>query len=132
MMRYKPKNKKTTILIVLFAIVAVVIAKSMGFSSTRSATRILYASNEGRNIWSAHYAMLDGTMKKTVHTEAGLLSISVETESGSISVEVKDDQGNVIFDQDSIGTASFEIEATEKTVVHIKADKHKGSFHISG
>lgn len=131
-MRYKPKDKKMTILIILVAIVAVIIAKSMGFSSTRSATRILYTSNEGRNIWSANYVMLDGTMQKTVHTEDGLLSISVETESGSISIEIKDDKGNVIFDQDGIGTTSFEVEATEKTVVRIEADNHKGSFSISG
>jgi len=131
-MRYKPKDKKTTILIILVAIVAVVIAKSMGFASTRSATRLLFTSNEGRYVWSANYAMLDGTMQKSVHTKDGMLSISVETESGSISIEVKDDNGNVIFDQENIGTASFQIEATGKTVVRIEADKHKGNFTISG
>lgn len=131
-MRYKPKDKKTTILIILVAVVAVIFVKSMGFSSTRSATRILYTGKEGRTNWSANYALLDGTMQKTLYTNDGLLSISVETEDGTISIEVKDDTGAVIFDQDGIGTTSFEIEATKKTVVRIEADQHHGSFSISG
>ena len=117
---------------IVAAIAAVLIAKSMGFASTRSATRILYVSNEGRSNWSANYTMLDGTMQKKVHTDDGRLSISVETESGSISIKVKDQDGNLVFDENNLETSSFEVEVSKKAVVHIEADHHKGSFSMIG
>ena len=131
-MRYQPKDKKTTILMIVAAIAAVLIAKSMGFASTRSATIILYVSNEGRSNWSANYTMLDGTMQKKVHTDDGRLSISVVTESGSISIKVKDQDGNLVFDENNLETSSFEVEVSKKAVVHIEADHHKGSFSMIG
>lgn len=131
-MRYRPKDQKTTVLIIVIAIVAVFIAKEMGFASTRSATRILYSSTERKYNWTASYAMLDGTMQKTVHTVEGNLEIHVETETGTIGIEVRDAAGNVRFRQEKIGTESFEISDIEKCVVRIEAQRHKGRFEILG
>lgn len=130
MKKYKPKDLKTTLLIIAVAVVAVIAAKAMGFSSTHSATRIMYSSSEGWSNWSASYFMLDGTMEKTVHTEDGMISISVVTESGSISVEIRDSDGNVVFDQDDMQSGSYTVSAEQKVTVRIEADHHKGSFLI--
>lgn len=108
-MRYKPKGKKVQIFIICIAIVAVVIAQHMGFSSTRTATRILFSTNEGWYTWSANYALLHGDLTRTIHAEQtpDILYINIETESGEIAITVKDMDGNLIFRRDNIPTSSF-------------------------
>lgn len=46
-MKYKPKNTKTTIIIVIIAVIAAVIASWSGFASTWAATRVGYTGHEG-------------------------------------------------------------------------------------
>lgn len=132
MKKYKPKDFKTTILIIAVAVVAVIVAKSMGFASSKSGTRIGYFSNEGWDIWSAQYNLLDGTMEKTVHTNDGEISISVATESGTISMEIWDSAGIVVFDQENMASGSYTVSAEQKVTVRITAEQHKGSFDIQG
>lgn len=131
-MRYKPTDKKTTILILIVALIAVLFAKQAGFASTRSATRIGYTTNEGWSNWSASYFMLDGTLQKNVHTEDGTLVVSTETKSGTISIQILDTDGKLVFDQANIGTDSFEVELSGKATIRITASNHRGSFNIVG
>lgn len=131
-MRGWPKNKRTTVLLLVIVAVVAIAAGACGLTSTRSAMRIGYAGNEGRSSWSGHYVLLDGTMQKSVYVDGDALEVAVETKSGSISLEMKDAAGNVIFDEQNIGTMSFPVEASGKVVVRITADHHKGSFQISG
>lgn len=130
-MKVKPKSVKTTILILAVAAAAIFIAKVFGFASTRSATRIGYVGNEGWNSWSGRYVMLDGTMEKSVHPKGDRLHIVVETNEGTISIQIKDDQGSMLFDEENIGTESFDVETSGKAVVRIKAKGHRGSFDIA-
>lgn len=132
-MRYKPKNQKTQIIIICIAVVIIVIAQYMGFSTTRTATRILFSTNEGWYTWSANYFLLHGDLTKTIHAEQNpsILHIDIETESGQISISVKDMDGNLIFKKDNIPTSSFSISIPGNVKVRIDAQGHKGSFLIS-
>lgn len=130
-MKYKPKSKKSLILIVLVAVVAIIIAKALGFASTRTATRIGYVGHEGWSAWTGSYTLLNGTMEKSVHPKGDNLHIAVETKEGTISIEVKDVDGNVFFDENNIGTTSFDLGVSGKVVVRIVADHHQGSFAIT-
>ena len=71
-------------------------------------------------------------MKKSLHPGTDTLHIEVRTDEGSISIEIQDAEGRVLFDEDDIGTESFDVAVSGKVVVRIIADHHKGSFDISG
>lgn len=131
-MRCKSKNTKTTVLIILIAVAAVLLARSLGFFSTRSATRLLYSGSEGRDHWSGQYSMLHGTMDKTLRLSSpGTLHIDITTESGSLSLTIWDAEKNTIFSQENIPTGSFDLEVPGKVKVRIAADQHKGGFSLS-
>lgn len=129
-MRYKPKDKKTTVMIVVIALLASVIAVRAGFASTRSATRIGYVGNEGWSSWSGRYFRLNGTMEKAIHPKGSTIHVAVETESGTFSMEIRDREGNVLYQGSGMETSAFDVEVPEKIVVRIVADSHKGSFSI--
>lgn len=131
-MRYRPKDKKVAVLVIVITLTAVIFARQLGFASTRSATRVLYTTKEGRNIWSASYFCLDGTMQKTIYAEDGSLSVFVETESGMLSMEILDTDGNTVYSESSIGTKTFEVALDGKAVVRMTAQNHKGQFKIDG
>lgn len=131
-MKVKPKNWGTIIVVIIVAVAAALLARSMGFASSKSGTRIGYFSNEGWDIWSANYLLLDGTMEKIVHSEDGELSVSVTTESGNISMVILDSDHHVIFEQNAIPTGSFVVSADQTVTIQIFAERHKGSFEIKG
>ena len=127
-MKHKPKS---VILIIVLTVIGILVARALGFASTRTATRIGYIGNEGWSTWSGSYTLLDGTMEKSVHPKGDDLHITVETEEGTISIAIKDADGNMIFDENNIGTTSFDAEVSGKVTVRIIADHHKGSFAIT-
>lgn len=129
-MRYKPKDKKTTVILLIVGILAAILAARVGFAGTRTATRIGYMGNEGWRSWSGRYFLLDGTMQKTIHPKEGTIQITVETESGAFSMTVRDPEGNILFQESEMQTASFDLKVPEKIIVRITADGHKGSFSI--
>lgn len=131
-MKVKPKNWGAIIIIIIVAVAAAILARSMGFASSKSGTRIGYFSNEGWDIWSANYLLLDGTMEKIVHSEDGELFVSVTTESGKFSIVILDSKNNVIFEQSAIPAGSFVVPVDQTVTVQIFAEKHKGSFEIKG
>lgn len=132
MMKHKPKNLTSAILIVLIVIVCIATANFLGIGTIRSAARIGYIEHGGWRDWSASYTMLDGKMKHTIRPKGTqkMLHIEVVTDDGSISIEIIDKDGNVIFDEDSIETAAYDVNVSGKVVVRVEADKHKGSFNI--
>lgn len=132
MMKYKPKNPKTIVLIFVTVIALIVAANFLGIGTMRSAIRIGYVGNDGWRNWSASYILLNGTMQHTIRpkTSPDILHIEVETEEGTISIEIKDTDGNIIFDGNDIGTTSYEVEVPGKVTIKIVADNHKGSFSI--
>lgn len=132
MMKYKSKSLKSTALIIIIVVALIAAANFFGIGTMRSATRIGYVGTDGFRSWTASYTLLDGTLTHTIRPKnpPEILHVEVVTEDGAISIEMKDADGNVIFDEDNIGTASFDIEVSGKVVVHIEADKHKGSFDI--
>lgn len=75
--------------------------------------------------------MLDGIMQKTIYPDGDILNLSVKTESGTISIEIKNADGDILFQENQIGTETFEIQVTGKVTVRIEAEKHKGSFDIA-
>ena len=133
MMKYKEKSFQSTVLIVVVILVLIAAANFFGIGTMCSATRIGYVGHDGWRNWSASYTMLDGKMKHTIHPEdmQKTLHVEVVTEGGSISIKMKDANGNIVFDEDNIGTSTFDIETSGKIVVFIEADNHKGSFNIA-
>ncbi len=129
-MRFKPKDKKITVIILIVGILAAVLASRAGFASTRTATRIGYVGNEGWRSWSGKYLLLNGTMEKSIHPKNGAVRIAVETESGSISMTIKDSEGTILFQKSNMQTGSLDLETPEKIVIRITAESHKGSFAI--
>ena len=129
-MKFKQKDKKTTIIILIVAAIAIAIAHFTGFANTRTAMKIGYFGHEGWSSWSGNYVMLNGPMEKTLHPNGEVLNVAVVTESGTISIEIKDADGNVIFDEGNIGTETFNVDVSGKVSVRIEADNHKGSFSI--
>lgn len=131
-MKYKPKSKAAGIVILIIAAAAVILAVQWGgFSSTRSALRVGYFGNEGRSNWSGSYAMLDGTMQKTIYPGGDTLNLSVKTQSGTISIEIKNTDGDILFQENQIGTETFQLQVTGKVTVRIEAEKHIGSFDVN-
>lgn len=132
-MKIKPKNVRSAILIVVIVFALLAAAHFLGIGTTRSAIRIGYVGNEGWREWSASYTLLDGSLRHTLRPRSSdtVLYVDVKTVSGTISIEIKDAEGKIIFQQEDIGTNSFDIEITGKVFVIVKADEHKGSFSFS-
>lgn len=132
MMKQTPKSLTSAILIALIIIACIAAANFLGIGTMRSATRIGYVEHDGWRNWSASYTMLDGKMKHTIRPKDSqkMLHIEVVTEDGSISIEITEKDGNVIFDEDNIENTTYDVNVSGKVVVHIEADKHKGSFDI--
>ena len=132
-MKYKPKNAKSAILIVVVVLALIFGARFFGIGTTRSAVRIGYFGNDGsQKEWSASYLLLSGSLEHTIRPEStdDKLYFEIETNAGSISLSVYDKAGNTVFDNNDIKTSSFEVEVPGEVKVHIKADKHRGSFNI--
>lgn len=103
-----------------------------GVGTMRSGNRVGYTELADRNSWSANYLYLDGFMQRKLwkaETEEEL-HIVVETMEGTIAIEIKDEEGNVIFSQENMETGRYEAPASEKYVVRVTAEEHKGSFYI--
>lgn len=103
-----------------------------GVGTMRSGNRVGYTELADRNSWSANYLYLDGFMQRNLwkaETEEEL-HIVVETMEGTIAIEIKDEEGNVIFSQENMETGRYEAPASEKYVVRVTAEEHKGSFYI--
>lgn len=120
----------TIAIVILVTFGSVFLKQTLGIGSAVSATRIGYVESGGYSSWSVKYISLNGSMRRSIHPKEDVLHIEVKTDSGSISIEMQDADGNVIFDEDDIGTASFDVEVSGKVVVWIMADSHKGSFSI--
>lgn len=132
-MKYKPKNAKSTILIVVVVLALIFAARFFGVGTTRSALRIGYFGNDGsQKEWSASYLLLSGSLEHTIRPEStdDKLYFEIETNAGSISLSVYDKAGNTVFDNNDIKTSTFEVEVPGEVKVQIKADKHRGSFNI--
>lgn len=131
-MRYTRKRILFSILV--FVIIAALIAGAsrLGIGTTYSGIRIGYIEHGGWRSWSASYTLLDGSMRHALHPEnpPETLHIGVATEEGSISVEITDAGGNVVFYEENIGTATFDVEVPGKVTVCVVGDRHKGSFSI--
>jgi len=125
------RNNIVAVIIIIMLFVALTFS---GIGTVRSATRIGYVTNESRSNWSASYKLLDGSMRRTVYPTQSTEPIHVEvvTSSGTVSIEMRDAKGNIVFSEDDIGTASFDVETSGEVVVYIVADHHKGSFRICG
>lgn len=132
-MKYKPKNWKQIVAIIVIVVVALYVTDYLGIGTNRTGSRIAYVSNNGWRDWTASYMLLNGTLDHTIHpkTTPETYHIDVETEAGRISIIIEDEDENIIFSEYDIGTASFSLEVTGKFVVHITADNHKGSFSIT-
>lgn len=129
-MRYKPKDLKSTIFIVVIIVVLVVAMRILAVGITKNATRVGFFLKNGWSEWSASYTMLDGYLQNTIHPKAETVDVQVETQEGTITIQIKDAEGNVIFKESNIATTSFEVEVPEKIVIRVDAENHKGSFSI--
>ncbi len=128
-MKWKFINKKTIIIIMAIAMIAIIIVRL----NTHGITKIGYNGKEERQNWSGTYILLNGTIQHTLYPEElqNILQIDTETEDGTISIEIKDEGGAVLFYQENIGTNRFEVPIFGKVTAQIMASNHKGNFNIS-
>ena len=59
---------------------------------------------------------------------AQLIPLSIVVDNGHMTA--KDEEGNVIFSQENMETGRYEAPVSEKYVVRVTAEEHKGSFYI--
>lgn len=132
MMNTKPRNTKQLILTVVIVAALIVAARFIGIGTSTGAIRIGYIQKGGWRDWSASYTLLSGTLRHTLRPDASddLLEIDVETQSGSIALEIKDKNGDLIFREENMETKKVSVKATEKISVTMRANGHKGSFHL--
>ena len=131
-MKGNAKGKTAILITVAVSMLAVVIAWCFGYTSIRSTVRVGCRERSDLHSWSASYFYMDGFMERTVYPNGNALSVTVKTESGAISIEIKNDDGEAVFSEDSIETGTFQIMPTSnRVVVTVRANKHKGSFEIS-
>jgi len=122
----------------IFLIAAIILAcwlavEVMGIGSFRSGLRLGYFENAGRERWSAHYTMMDGSAKRTLRLKDPPRSLRIDavTESGQLSIEILDTDGNVIFREEDLGTGAYEAEVPGRVSVRVVGKRHKGSFSIA-
>lgn len=115
------------------AVVIFVVILRSGVASTGSGLQMGWVESNTRDHWSATYSFHDGYQQRTINTdgEPTILDVEIVSSSGEIGMTVTDENGNVIFDQQGIGTSSFEIDISSKVTVKIKGEEHKGSFSLS-
>ena len=132
-MKYRPKNAKQAIVIVVIVVTAVLLMNVWGIGTNRTGYRMGYVSNNGWSDWVTSYAFLNGTLDHTIHPKATpeTYYIQVETESGNLSIQIMDKDGNTIFSETDIGSEIFSIEVQGNFSVHITAHNHKGGFSIT-
>ena len=133
-MKYKPKNAKSAILIVVIVLALIFAARFFGIGTARSALRIGYVGNDAsQKEWSASYLLLSGSLEHTIRPESapGKLYFEIKTSSGSISVAIRDASGNTVFEKDDIETSTFEVEVPGDVRVSVKGDGHRGSFKVT-
>ena len=126
--QYKPKNKKSVVIIVVAVLAVLVMNHVFGIGTIRQATRVGFIQKTGWSDWSASYTTVDGYLQRTIRPENDTLLVEVETKSGTIAIEMKDADGNVIFSESDIATTSFEVDVPGKITIRVDADNHKGGF----
>ena len=131
-MKGRVKGKTAILIMIAVSILAVVIVWCLGYTSVRSTVRVGCIEHSDLHSWSASYFYMDGFMERTIYPNDNALNVTVKTESGTISIEIKDDEGETIFNESNIETGTFQVSSTSnRVVVTIRTEKHKGSFGIS-
>lgn len=132
-MKYQKPNRKEKILLIGFLTALLALALYNGFSETRSATRILYSSREGRYSWRADYHLLNGHQSKTLRTDTqpDVLRVVITTEAGQMALTIRDGEGNLIYHQENLATSAFDVEVPGSVTIRVDADHHRGSFDFS-
>lgn len=126
--QYKPKDKKSIVIIVIAVLAILILTHVFGIGTIRQATRVGFIQKPGWSDWSASYATLDGYLQRTIRPENDTLLVEVETKSGTISIEMKDADGNIIFSESDIATSSFEVDVPDKVIIRVEVENHKGGF----
>ncbi len=106
--------------------------RSCGAGERTRANAIAYVGSKTPTHWSGIYYSLDGTTRNTMRVKNGALTITTTTQSGVISITVQDKKGRIIFDEEDLGSATYQVEASGKVKVTIEAENHEGSFDIRG
>lgn len=114
-------------------VVVMVIVLRSGVAPTGSGLQMGWVESNTRDHWSATYSYHDGWLQRTINIdgEPTTLEVEIVSSSGEIGMTVTDENGNVIYDQQGIGTSSFDIEISGKVTVKITGEEHKGSFSLS-
>ena len=114
-------------------VVAMVIVLRSGVAPTGSGLQMGWVESNTRDHWSATYSYHNGWQQRTINTdgESTTLEVEIVSSSGEIGMTVTDENGNVIFDQQTMETSSFEIKISGKVTIRITGEDHKGSFSLS-
>ena len=126
------KRASISIFVIVVILLIAILYFLQGGISIFSGSRIAYIDKKTRTMWSAEYQYLNGYTQRTllIPKDKEKVIIQTETKDGVLSIEIKDKNGTVIFEKESLEDSCYEVEATDKIVVRITADKHKGSFQI--
>lgn len=117
----------------MIAIIVLIFVLRGGLSSYGSGLQMGWVESNTADHWSAAYAYHDGYQQRTINTdgEPTTLQVEIVSSSGEIGMVVTDEDGAILFQQEDMHTASFEIEIQGKVTVKIIGEEHKGSFSMS-
>jgi len=117
----------------VIAVVIFVAILRFGVVQTGSGLKMGWVERSTHDRWSATYAFYDGYQQRTINTDAEptVLEVEIVSASGEIGMTVMDEDGTVLYDEQRIGTSSFEIPIAGRVIVKITGDEHKGSFSLS-
>lgn len=134
-MKYKPKNAKSAILIIVIVLALLFAARYFGIGTFRNAFRVGFADTGGTQNWAASYWLLSGNLEHKLRPAADQdkLYIAAKTDGGSISIDVKDSNGNSYYSEENITDEYFSIDVDingDVTIV-VSGKMHRGSFEFA-
>jgi len=133
--RSKPSHRSSQVWLWIGAVVAInlLLFLVLQFSGVKSSgVRMGWVENSGIGNWSASYAYHNGYRQRTIRVEEGtVLHADIISSEGTLGLSVTDSKGNVLWEEETLQTSSFDITLPGTVTVKITGQKHKGSFALS-
>lgn len=121
------------LLLVGAIVIPLLVGPFVGLTTHGSGLRVGYSDSFTGDTWQARYLLLSGFRERVINADdtPAILRADIVTDSGAVSLTVTDMDGTMIFHQESIPTASLEIEIPGQVTVRITGGDHSGSFKLS-
>ncbi len=124
-------NLKFALLIMAAIVVVLIVLKSFGLLTVRSAVRLGFSGEEGLHTFNGSYSKIIGMMSRTLRPskDSTTLHGEITTKSGTLHVTITDKANKtVLMDRDFSDDETFDIEANGNVVVKVTTKEHSGSY----